>query len=165
MLIVYFAVPEAFDVSVIRWLTFTSDECYAKNPDMDPMPILGHGEYGHEISGRQWRLAPVEMAMGSELYVGHGRHGPQQWQWASGSSGWHGRVWNHRQNGNGFQVGMAGMEGMEITAKWQWVQAQWLAWKGHGSQQNGKVSAVPMAGMEGDGSQSAKYGLCLLLRF
>ncbi|MDE8602647.1 copper resistance system multicopper oxidase [Marinomonas sp. RSW2] len=72
---------------------FTSDEMFtAKIPDMDPMPILGHGDMGMNMEG----MDHSKMAMGSDSM-----------------SGMEGMDHSQMAMGSGSMAGMEGMEGMD----------------------------------------------------
>ena len=75
---------------------FTSDEMFtAKIPDMDPMPILGHGDMGMNMEG----MDHSKMAMGSDSM--------------SGMEGMEGMDHSKMAMGSGSMAGMEGMEGMD----------------------------------------------------
>ncbi|MGB2064590.1 MAG: copper resistance system multicopper oxidase [Marinomonas gallaica] len=72
---------------------FTSDEMFtAKIPDMDPMPILGHGDMGMNMEG----MDHSKMAMGSDSM-----------------SGMEGMDHSKMAMGSGSMAGMEGMEGID----------------------------------------------------
>ncbi|MCB5163116.1 MULTISPECIES: copper resistance system multicopper oxidase [Marinomonas] len=87
---------------------FTSDEMFtAKIPDMDPMPILGHGDMGMNMEG----MDHSKMAMGSDSMSG--MEGMDHSKMAMGSdsmSGMEGMDHSKMAMGSG---SMAGMEGMD----------------------------------------------------
>lgn len=92
---------------------FTSDEMFtAKIPDMDPMPILGHGDMGMNMEG----MDHSKMAMGSDSMSGmEGMEGMDHSKMAMGSGsmeGMEGMDHSKMAMGSG---SMTGMEGMDLS--------------------------------------------------
>jgi CopA family copper-resistance protein len=87
---------------------FTSDEMFtAKIPDMDPMPILGHGDMGMNMEG----MDHSKMAMGSDSMSGMEGMDHSKMAMGSGSmAGMEGMDHSKMAMGSG---SMAGMEGMD----------------------------------------------------
>ncbi|GAA0243539.1 copper resistance system multicopper oxidase [Marinomonas primoryensis] len=90
---------------------FTSDEMFtAKIPDMDPMPILGHGDMGMNMEG----MDHSKMAMGSGSMAGMAGMDHSKMAMGSGSmagmEGMEGMDHSKMAMGSG---SMAGMEGMD----------------------------------------------------
>ena len=89
---------------------FTSDEMFtAKIPDMDPMPILGHGDMGMNMEGTDHS----KMAMGSDSMSGMEGMDHSKMAMGSGSmAGMEGMDHSKMAMGSG---SMTGMEGMDLS--------------------------------------------------
>jgi len=101
------------------------------------------------------------MAMGSDFYVRHGRHGPtaKMGNGNSGSTGWHGGVLDHSQNGKWVQ----GSNGLAwkawITAKWQWRSGSMAGMEGMDTAKWAMGSAFNGGGRKGWITVSQRYGM------
>ncbi|WP_100187603.1 copper resistance system multicopper oxidase [Marinomonas sp. BSi20584] len=139
---------------------FTSDEMFtAKIPDMDPMPILGHGDMGMNMEG----MDHSKMAMGSDSMSG--MEGMDHSKMAMGSdsmSGMEGMDHSKMAMGSDSMSGMEGMDHSKMA-----MGSGSMAGMDHSKMAMGSGSMAGMEGMDhskmamGSGSMTGMEGMDL----